>query len=260
MIDGLALMVLPALSGLMAGADAADHCPAAQAVEYPSGKDPVPGLLYRPAEQGRRGAVIVVHGDMGLTEPAKALAARLAGQGFVVLAVDLYRGAIAADVMEAHILGRGVPDDRALADLKAAVDYLTARPDVRRESIGIVGWELGGGYALDAAMVDRRLRAVVVCCGSLPTDPARLARLHAPVLGLFTNKDEGTPPATILAFAAAMRKAGKRIASLHTYAGCSPDFLASPAAPGSPVHRAVADAQKRMSEFLRDELQTARGR
>lgn len=222
--------------------------PATETVHYRSGKDQVRSMLSLPAGGGRRPAVVIVHGDEGLTQALKARARQLAGQGYVVLAVDLYRGESAHDLMDAHILGRGVPDDRALADLKAAVDYLMSRPDVRPDAVGILGEELGGGYALDAALADRRIRAAVICCGRLTTDPARLTALRAPVLGLFAGKDEGIPPSTIQAFAAAMRQAGKRVAGLHVYPGARPGFLTA----GDPA--TTAAAWTRIEAFLRQAL------
>src|SRR5215472_12065449 len=102
-------------------------------VLYPSGKDTVRGYLCRPVGEERLPAVVVVHSDFGLTDWVKEQARRLAGKGFVILAVDLYRGQGVKDLMDAHIMDRGVPEGRVQADLRAAVDYLSARPDVRAD-------------------------------------------------------------------------------------------------------------------------------
>jgi len=48
----------------------------------------------------------------------------------VALAVDLYRGKVATNQDEAHVLMRGLPDDRGMRDLEAAFTYLSSRPDV----------------------------------------------------------------------------------------------------------------------------------
>src|SRR5258708_8257886 len=103
-----------------------------ETVAYPAGKEKVRGLLCRPAGKGPFPAVIMVHGDFGLTKWVKDQARRLAGRGYLALAVDLYRGAKLPDsVMDAHILDRALPEERVQGDLKAAVDYLRGRPDVR---------------------------------------------------------------------------------------------------------------------------------
>jgi len=245
---------------LFAGCTGKDGVPepaaTVETVEYPSRNDTVRGIVYRPAGQGPFPAVVVLHGDAGLTTWEKEQAQRLCDLGYVALAVDLYRGQVVSGVLDAHIMERGLPEDRALADLKAAVDYLVSRPDVRGDAFGIVGWDMGGGYALDAARHDSRLRAVVVCYGRLTTDPEWLASLQASVLGIFAEKDEGISPETIAQFRAAMRKAGKRIADLHIYRGCGPGFMnpASPHATDAPAIEATADAWNKIENYLAAEL------
>jgi len=231
---------------------------AAEAVAYPAGKDTVKGLVFRPAGKGPSPALVAVHGEFGLTDGVKQHARRLADMGYVVLAVDLYRGDLPADLMEAHILDRGLPDERVLADLKGAVSYLAGRSDVRAGAVGIIGWDMGGGYALDAALADPRLRAVVTCYGRLTTDADLLAPLEASVLGIFGGKDEGISAGTIEEFRAAMRKAGKRVAGIHVYPDCAPGFL-DPAGQSQAARgpaRDVADAWSRIEAYLAAELKS----
>jgi carboxymethylenebutenolidase len=229
----------------------------AEAVSYRSRGETVRGLLYRPAGEGPFPAVVVVHGDYGLTAGVKEQARRLGAKGYLVLAVDLYRGQVVSDLMDAHILDRGLPEDRVLADLKAAVDYLVGRPDVRADSLGAVGWDSGGGHALDAAIRDPRLRAVVVCYGRLTTDPELLAPLQASVLGIFAGKDEGITPEIIDQFQSAMRRAGKRVAGIHVYPECGHGFMnpATPHASDSFAASAAADAWEKIEAYLAAELQ-----
>jgi carboxymethylenebutenolidase len=217
----------------------------------------VRGILYdKPPDRKPRPALVLIHADRGLTDWEKEQARRLAGKGYVVLAVDLYRGATTPDVMDAHIMGRALPDDRVMADLKSAVDLLAGLRWVRHAAIGVIGWDIGGGYALDAALRDRRLRAVVVCYGRLTTDPALLAPLQAPVLGIFAGKDEGISAKTIDQFRAAMRKAGKRVAGTDVYPTCGHGFMdpASPENSAPPDTAAVADAWDKIDTFLAAEL------
>src|SRR5438067_12721856 len=137
----------------------------AETVTYGAGKDAARAARFRPAGKGPFPAIIVVHGDFGPTKWVKQQAERLAGQGYVVLAVDLYHGELPKDVEEAHILERGLEEARVLANLRAAVDHLAALPQVRKDRIGILGWDMGGGHALEAAACDRRLCALVTCFG-----------------------------------------------------------------------------------------------
>jgi carboxymethylenebutenolidase len=249
---GLSLLLLTGCAGQSGVASRPAAGATTESVKYPSKKETVPGLLCRPAGAGPFPAVVAVHGDFGVTDAVKGHARRLAERGYLTLVPDLYRGDKPADLIDAHILSRGLPEDRVLADLKAAVDYLTDRPDVRPGRVGILGWDMGGGYALDAARADGRLRAVVVCYGRLTTDPALLASLNTSVLGIFAGKDEGITATTIRQFEAAMRKAGKRVAGAHIYRDCDPGFL-DPSG-SARAAEARADAWKQIDAYLDAEL------
>jgi carboxymethylenebutenolidase len=227
-----------------------------ETVVFRADKPTLRATLVRPAGQGAFPAVVLVHGDFGLTNWEKEQAKRLAERGYVTLAVDLYRGEVVTNLLDAHIMDRAMPEDQVQGDLKAAVDYLVGRPDVRGEAVGIIGWDSGGGYALDAALHDRRLRALVICYGRVLTEPASLAPLEASVLGIFAEQDEGISPAMLRQFESAMHKAGKRLAGVHTYAGCKHGFM-NPRAPDESTpdaSRASADAWDKIEAFLAAEL------
>jgi carboxymethylenebutenolidase len=187
----------------------------AQTVSFKSGDETVHGLLYLPtggaAKGGKHPAIIVIHEFWGLNDWVKQQAEELAGHGYVTLAVDLYRGQVATDPETAHELMRGLPQDRGVRDLVAAAAYLRSRKDVDTQRIGAIGWCMGGGYAVQLAVADPKLRAVSINYGALPTDPAALAQIHAAVLGNFGGQDKGIPPASVEAFAAALKKLGKQV-------------------------------------------------
>jgi carboxymethylenebutenolidase len=237
--------------------------PAAESITYPAGTESGHSLLYHPAGQGPFPAVIVVHDDYGLTDWVKRQAERLADRGYLVLAVDLYHHQAVGDVMDAHIMSRGLPQDQVMAELKAAADYLMRHPNHRGDALGILGWGMGGGYALDAALQDARLRAVVTCYGRLTTDAKLLAPLQASVLGIFAGRDEGISPETIEQFRTAMRRAGKRLAGIHVYPECGHGFM-NPQEPnpsgtaGADAGQAAADARGKMETFLSAELHPGR--
>jgi carboxymethylenebutenolidase len=213
-------------------------------------------LVANPVGSGPFPALVLIHDDFGRTNWVTKQAERLAGRGYVVLAVDLYHGQALTDLMDAHIMSRGLPQDQVMADLKAAVDHLSRLSNVRKDAIGILGWGMGGGYALDAALQDSRLRAVATCYGRLTTDPALLAPLQAPVLGIFAGRDEGISPETIEQFRTAMQRAGKRVAGIHVYPECGHGFLnpEDPGLPGKGATEATADAWKKIEDFLAAEL------
>jgi carboxymethylenebutenolidase len=226
-----------------------------QKITLRSGTDDVRAYCFRPAGKGPFPALVVLHGDFGLTDWVKKQAERLANKGYLTVAIDLYRGELPRDIEEAHILERALPADRVLRDIKAALDFLVQRPEVRKERLGIIGWDMGGGWALEGAMHDARLRATVLCYGRLCTDPQLLARLNASVLGIFAEDDEGTSPQTRQRFQEAMKRAGKRLdLQVFKKAGSSfmePDSLYRD---GPPALGAAVGAWQRIDAYLQAEL------
>ncbi|HYK05862.1 MAG TPA: dienelactone hydrolase family protein [Thermoanaerobaculia bacterium] len=178
------------------------------------------GYLALPAAgtavEAKKPALIVIQEWWGVDEWIKEQGVRFASRGYVALAPDLYRGRTAKSPDEAHELMRGMPEDRAMADLKAAIDYLAARPDVDPNRIGVIGWCMGGGYALKLATADRRLRATAVNYGSVITDRDAIVRINSQILGSFGGADRGIPAADVQKFAAALTQYGK-LADIKIY-------------------------------------------
>ena len=190
---------------------AAARAGAGTAVSYPSGSETVSAYVAVPDGAGRKPAVVVIHDWLGLSDFAKGKADAFAKQGYVALAVDLYRGKVATDPDMAHQLMRGLPDDRAVRDLKAAVAYLQTRPDVDAAKIGSIGWCMGGGFSLELALAEPTLAGAVIYYGHLVTEPATIASLKVPLLGNFGGLDQGITPASVREFEAAAKKDGKSI-------------------------------------------------
>ncbi len=182
-----------------------------QPVTFPSGSENVSALLYLPSGSGPHPAIVVIHEWWGLNDWIKEQASHLAEQGYVALAVDLYRGKVAADADMAHELSRGLPQDQGVRDLVSAAGFLAKRSDVDPKRIGAVGWCMGGGFAAQLAVADPTLRAVAINYGALPTDKAALSSIHATVLGNFGGLDHGIPPESVNAFAASMKGLGKPV-------------------------------------------------
>lgn len=134
---------------------------------------------------------------------------KFADKGYIVLAIDLYRGQVATDQDAAHELMRGLPEDRANRDLQAAFAYLVSRNDVKHGKIGSVGWCMGGGYSLQAALNIPELAGGVINYGRLVTDTEMIDKINCPLLGIFGAKDRGIPVKDIEVFKAACKKAGK---------------------------------------------------
>lgn len=229
----------------------------AKKVRFVNGKAGFQGLEWTPPGKGPHPAIVVVHGDFGLTPWVQKQCARLAAKGYHVLALDLYRGEIAKDVEEAHILDRGLEEEKVRAQLKLAADRLARMPNVRGDALAILGWDMGGGYALDMATREPRYKAVINCYGRLSTDSKEFARLDAAVLCLLAGKSAGTPKETIDQFQAALKKAGKQ-ADVHIFANSPVGFMdpANPYGDGKADEAVIADAWRRIDAHLEKTLRS----
>src|SRR5450631_3280936 len=169
-------------------------------VTYKSGDETVKGILYTPEGKGPFPGIVVIHEWWGLNDWVKDQASKLADQGYVALAIDLYRGKVATTPEEAHEIMRGVPEDRASRDLLAATSYLGSQSFVDPKRIGSIGWCMGGGYSLNLAVNDPKLKVAVINYGHLASDDATLKKIDAAILGIFGGQDKGIPTADVKKF------------------------------------------------------------
>jgi carboxymethylenebutenolidase len=195
----------------LAAAASSLAAPAGKMTTYPSGSETVSGYLALPEGTGRKPALVVIQEWWGLNDFVKGKADEFAKKGYVAFAPDLYRGKVATDPDTAHQLMRGMPEDRAIRDLKAAFDYLRSRDDVDADHIGSIGWCMGGGYSLALALEEPKLAGTVLYYGRLVTDEAKIRSLSPPLLGNFGGKDQGIPPESVMEFARKAKAAGKSV-------------------------------------------------
>lgn len=244
--------------------------PVQETVSYLAKDNGVHGYLCHPAGPGKSPAVLLIHDNMGLTDSVKDAAFRLARHGYVALAVDLYRGQTAKSIEDAKRLQSELPKERALSDLRAAVDYLLDRADVRAEKVlrtneqvvrqwtalGVIGMGMGGGYALEAALRDDRLRAAVLCYCPLPADAKQLKPLMASVFYLYGDKGGRVSAKAIEAFCQAMQEARKIVERIRVYIDSSYGFLDSAYWPhyGTPPAKDVEEAWELIERYLDQEL------
>jgi carboxymethylenebutenolidase len=221
-------------------------------VSYKSGTETVSGYLARPDRPGRLPGLIVIHEWWGQTDWAREETREFSEQGYVALAIDLYRGKVTSDPKEAAALSQGLPQDRVARDLKAAFDYLASRPDVNKSKIGSVGWCMGGGYSLELAELEPQLAACIVNYGEMPTDPAKIEAIHAPLLGNFGNDDTVIPPSAVRQFQKDLEADGKLIDAKIYYN--APHAFENPGNKTGYRLQEAADAWKRMINFLANNL------
>lgn len=157
-------------------------------------------------------AVIMIHENKGLNDNIKNMANLLAKNGYVVLAVDLFKGEVTTDRNRSSELTQYVRDnqDIATANLKSAVKYVSSLPNVNAEKIVSLGWCFGGAQSLQLALnsQDHPLAATIIYYGRLVTDNATLANIKWPVLGIFGDQDRSIQVDTVRAFESALNSIG----------------------------------------------------
>jgi carboxymethylenebutenolidase len=181
------------------------------------------GYLARP-DAGRHPGVVMVHDVWGLADHTRDMARRLAGEGYCVLALNLYRRMPTVRIDNPATWMRELSDPQLLDEIQAAIDGLHARPEVSGK-VGVTGFCMGGMYALMAACRCRGLAAAVPFYGLLShrrgllydaqgLDPARKPReplamapeLRCPLLAFFGEDDEFITVEDVRALEAALSR------------------------------------------------------
>ncbi len=213
------------------------------------------GYLAEPAGQAAAG-VLVAHDWYGLLPHVRAACDELAAAGLVALAPDLYDGRTTTDPEQAETLMKGLDQAAARSRLDEAVETLRTRSG--GGPVGVLGWSLGGMFALIQAATGRvaliqaatgRVDAAAVYYAALDEDDA--ARIHCPVLLHRAENDEFDPPELYDRFVAALKAAGTEVA-VHTWPGTEHSFANGDVALHVPD--AAAKAWSITVQFLRDHL------
>lgn len=150
--------------------------------------------------------LIVLQEWWGLNEHIKDVTRRFAAQGYVALAPDLYKGAVATEPDEARKLVMALDMPEAVAEIGQASNYLLGLERVRGEKVGIVGFCMGGRLVLASATTLDTLGAAVPFYGS-PLGAEEAAAVKAPVQGHYGSADGGIPVDGVKAMEAAMQAA-----------------------------------------------------
>ena len=192
--------------------------------------------------------VIVIHEWWGLNDGVRAMADRIAAEGYVVLAVDLFGGETAVSPADARQMMVRVVENPDLANENIRQAYQFLVDSGQSPRIGALGWCFGGGWALNTALLfPDELDAAVIYYGQVTDDEARLEPMNVPILGLFGEDDRGIPVESVRAFEQALENLGKNH-EIEIYANAKHAF-ANPS--GNNYNPAVAErAWDRTVEFL----------
>jgi len=228
-----------------------------QEVAYGEGqKNNLVGFLAMPQDAVEPlPGIIVIHEWWGLNDQVKAMARKLAGEGYVALAVDLYGGATATTPDKAQVLMTALLDDpeSARKNLRQAYDYLDKYALAPR--IGSIGWDLGGSWALQTALLyPDQLDALVMYYGQVAVDRDQLGKLRLPILGFFGSEDKSIPVHDVQNFRTTLGELGKS-AEVLIMIGADHGF-ANPSGRNY-NERSAAEAWAKTLEFLKHNLKVS---
>lgn len=205
-------------------------------------------------------AIVMIHENKGLNDYIKRSADLLAKNGYVVLAVDLFKGEVVTNdnpsrssQLTSEI--RSNPNI-AIENMKSAVKYLQSLNNVNPKKVASIGWCFGGGQSLQLALnsKDNPLSATVLYYGvPLTNDTQKLMNIKWPILGIFGGKDKALPLKAIDKFEKALNETGI-VNEVYVYPNVGHAF----ANPSNPNYgsQETADAWKKTLDFLERYLQT----
>ncbi|MGV1009816.1 MAG: dienelactone hydrolase family protein [Dermatophilaceae bacterium] len=191
--------------------------PPAQNVRFASNGHAASGYLAVP-DAGSGPGVIVIQEWWGLDSHIVSVADRLAAQGFVALAPDLYGGRVVHGREDAAAMMAALPVDRAARDLSGAVDYLLDLDATTSEQVGVVGFCMGGGFVLLlAAQQGERVGAAAPFYGVGPGLPDTYTGLTAAVQGHYGLRDPSCPPEQVTVLQEQIRRESGADVEFFTY-------------------------------------------
>lgn len=155
-------------------------------------------------------AVVLIHDWWGLNDDVRELAKRLAGAGYIVLAVDLFGGETASAPSQARTLELAVAEDAEAAYENLAGAYRFLRDTADAPAVGVFGLGFGGGWSLNA-LIERpqSFSVCVIYYGQVTNDQELLAPVTAPLLGQFAADDRAIPVERVRDFEVALEALDK---------------------------------------------------
>jgi carboxymethylenebutenolidase len=173
------------------------------------------GELAVPAGAGKAPCVVLIQEWWGLNDHIRSLLGRLAADGFLALAPDLYHGKVTADAGEAGKLMTELDRGQALEEIEAAARFLLAHPRSSGK-VGVMGFCMGGALSFRAAEAIGDLACAVPFYGAPPAAEYDVSKVKAKIQAHFASRDQWATPANAEAIQKALSERGGDM-TLHVY-------------------------------------------
>ncbi len=219
----------------------------------------MPAYLAEPTTPGRHPAVLVIMEAFGLVAHIEDVARRIASEGYVALAPDVYWRDLPDnkfgydELPKAIGLMQKVNDQKVVQDLSAALDFLAARPNVNAAKVGCTGFCMGGRltFLLAAERPERIAAAAPFYGGGIAGLLDKAAKIRAPLYLFFGDRDAFIPLDQVKKIDAKLAELGKT----HTtkvYSGADHGFFCNDR--GSYDAKSAADAWSELKAFFKKNL------
>ena len=156
-----------------------------ETLSFDTANGPTSAYVAIPDEAGDK-AVIVIQEWWGLNDHIKDITNRYAGEGFIAIAPDLYRGKVAKNAEDAGRMMHDLKIEDGLDTIRSSV--AAARPKYDLSHFGITGFCMGGTFALRAACELEGLSAAAPFYGDIPEEEV-LQKLKTPTIFVSGTKD-----------------------------------------------------------------------
>ena len=205
------------------------------------------GFLARPTKQQTYPAVIIIHEIWGLVDHIKDVGIRLAREGYVALAVDLFEEKTISKLEEGRKYREQFTEEKILGDLNGAFGYLKTLPYVNPKRIGSIGFCMGGGLSLLFACHNKELAAAAVFYGRNPSPIDLVKNIQCPILGNYAGADMAITESDINLLKQTLTKYGK-VFDVKIYPGAPHAFFNDTRESYRP--EAAKDAWNRTMQFF----------
>ncbi len=222
-------------------------------IEFAANGGTASGYLAKPVDGGPYPGVVVIQEWWGLNPNICDIANRIAAEGYVALAPDLFHGSVTAEPDEAQKLMMSLQEPNALVDMSGAVAALQSRDDVRSDRIGVTGFCLGGGMSLLLAMNNPAVRAAAPFYGVPGAGMGDAGQIQGAVMGFYAGHDDWITGEVVDGIQSALNGAGVRN-EIHMYPDSHHGFF-NDTSPDVHDPDAAADAWDKLKAFFAAELQ-----
>jgi carboxymethylenebutenolidase len=226
-------------------------------VKTPDGT--MPAFVAEPTAPGRYPGVLVIMEIFGVNNHIQEVTRRIAGEGYVALAPDLFYRSAPGVIIPYADIPKGIEqmsklrDDKIVQDLGAAIDSLTGRQNVAGPKVGITGFCMGGRVSFLAAcdLAERIAAAAPFYGGGTVGLLPKADKIRAPLHLFFGERDGFIPQDQVKAIDAKLREL-KKTYKLDNYAGADHGFFCNDRA--SYDEKAAADAWTKLKAFFKENL------